>query len=204
MTEIGLAPPATTTSTTTGSLLTLGITLDSVNLCLLENISGHYRLAAWDTLDREAGIPPSHQCTTLCQRLGERLGRSLWDADSHGPVLSTPDVIGWPPLEHVAIGMSPRPRMRIWLVGLTENGSLLAARRALASTPLQLVGITTLTPTLTSTQLMTALNETHPEALVLVGGATVGAALGATGGASTGTLIARPTTGGFLCRQPLR
>lgn len=180
MTESGLASPATMTntrtgnttpsSTTTGSLLTLGITLDSVTLCLLENISGHYRLAAWDTLVREAGIPPSHHCTTLCQRLGERLGRPLWDENTHGPLLTSPAVIDWPPLEQVAIGMSPRPRMRIWLVGLTEGGSLMAARRALASAPLQLVGITTLTPTLTSTQLMTALSEAHPEALVLVGG----------------------------------
>ncbi len=180
MTEGGLAAPATTGSTTTGStttgstttgsLLTLGITLDSVTLCLLENISGHYRLAAWETTARAAGIPPSHQCVTLGQRLSERLGRPLWDENNQGPLLTSPDIIGWPPLEHVAIGMSPRPRMRIWLVGLTEGGSIAAARRALASAPLQLVGITILTPTLTSTQLMTALSEAHPEALVLVGG----------------------------------
>jgi hypothetical protein len=170
MIENVMAPPSVTIHSTTGTLMTLGITLESVTLCLLENISGHYRLAAWDTLAREAGIPPSHQCADLCQRLGDRLGRPLWHESNYGPLLTSTDVISQPPLEHVAIGMSPRPRMRIWLVGLTESGSLMAARRALASAPLQLVGITTLTPTLTSTQLMMALSEAHPEALVLVGG----------------------------------
>jgi hypothetical protein len=170
MTERLLMPAAGASSTTTGTLLTLGITLDNVTLCLLENISGYYRLAATDTVVREAGIPPSRQCATLYQRLGERLGRPLWDERSYGPLLASEDLISQPPLEHIAIGMSPRPRMRIWLVGLTEGGSIAAARRALASAPLQLVGITTLTPTLTSTQLVTALGETHPEALVLVGG----------------------------------
>lgn len=170
MTESVTPPAATAMHTTTGTLLTLGITLDHVTLCLLENISGHYRLAAWDTMAREAGIPPSRQCATLCQRLGERLGRPLWDESNHGPLLTSADAIGLPPLEQVAIGLSPRPRMRIWLVGLTEGGSMAAARRALASAPLQLVGATLLTPTLTSTQLVMALSEAHPEALVLVGG----------------------------------
>lgn len=170
MTESIATPTAKAMQSTTGTLLTLGITLDSVTLCLLENISGHYRLVAWDTMARAAGIPPTLQCATLCQRLGERLGRPLWDEHSYGPLLTSADAIGLPPLEHVAIGLSPRPRMRIWLVGLTENGSIAAARRALASAPLQLVGVTPLTPTLTSTQLVMALSEAHPEALVLVGG----------------------------------
>ena len=170
MTEYVLTPPIAANNITAGSLLTLGITLDSVTLCLLENISGHYRLAAWDTAARAAGIPPSHQCAALGQRLGDRLGRSLWEESNRGPLLTSMDPISQPPLEHVAIGMSPRPRMRVWLVGLTESGSMAAARRALVSAPLQLVGITTLTPTLTSTQLVMALSEAHPEALVLVGG----------------------------------
>ena len=135
MTERLLMPAAGASSTTTGTLLTLGITLDNVTLCLLENVSGHYRLAATDTVVREAGIPPSRQCATLCQRLGERLGRPLWDERNYGPLLASEDLISQPPLEHIAIGMSPRPRMRIWLVGLTEGGSIAAARRALASAP---------------------------------------------------------------------
>lgn len=170
MTEQRLTAETAAHQKVTGALLTFGITLDKVTLCLLENISGHYRLAAWDTLARDAGVPPSHQCPLLCQRLGERLGRPLWDAATNGPFLHSADPISQPALEHVAIGLSPRPRMRIWLVGLSDGGSIAAARRALASAPLQLVGVTTLTPTLTSTHLMTLLSEAHPEALVLVGG----------------------------------
>lgn len=170
MTESVRAVPAAALHKVTGSLLTFGIALEQITLCLLENISGHYRLAAWETLAREAGIPPSHQCATLCQRLGERLGRTLWDEATNGPLLTSADPIRLPPIEHVAISMSPRPRMRVWLVGLTDGGSIAAARRALVSAPLQLIGVTSLTPQLTSTHLMTALSEAHPEALVLVGG----------------------------------
>lgn len=153
-----------------GTLLTFGITLDQTTLCLLENISGHYRLAAWDSLPREAGIPPSHQCTALCRRLEEQLGRTLWDEQANGPLLTSDDPIVHPPIDYVTIGLSPRQRMRVWLVGLTEGGSIAAARHALASAPLQLVGATTLTTQLTSTQLAAQLTESHPEALVLVGG----------------------------------
>ena len=170
MTESLNAVQAAALHKVTGSLLTFGIALEQITLCLLENISGHYRLAAWETLTREAGIPPSHQCATLCQRLGDSLGRTLWDDATNGPLLTSADPIRQPPIDHVTIGMSPRPRMRVWLVGLTDGGSLAAARRALLSAPLQLIGVTTLTPHLTSTHLMTELSEAHPEALVLVGG----------------------------------
>lgn len=170
MTESVSVVQAASLHKVTGSLLTFGIALEKITLCLLENISGHYRLAAWETLAREAGIPPSHQCATLCQRLGESVGRALWDEDAHAPLLTSAEPIRRPPVEHIAVGMSPRPRMRVWLVGLTDGGSIAAARRALLSAPLQLIGVTTLTPHLTSTHLMTELSEAHPEALVLVGG----------------------------------
>lgn len=165
-----MSEPAPALSTVAGTLLTFGIALDKISLCMLENISGHYRLAAWDALPREAGVPPSHQCATLCQRLGTQMGRDLWDEPTNGPLLTSDDPIAQPALDHVAIAMSPRPRMRIWLVGLSEGGSVAAARRALASAPLQLVGITILTPTLTSAQVADHLIEARPEALVLVGG----------------------------------
>lgn len=170
MTESMNAVPTAARHKVTGSLLAFGIALERITLCLLENISGHYRLAAWESAMREAGIPPSHYCATLGQRLGERLGRTLWDTPTNGPFLTSAEPIRQPPIDYVTIGMSPRPRMRVWLVGLTDGGSLAAARRALVSAPLQLVGVTTLTPHLTSTHLMTELSEAQPEALVLVGG----------------------------------
>lgn len=154
----------------TGTLLTFGISLEQTTLCLLENISGHYRLAAWDALPRAAGVPPSHQCITLCQRLGAQLGRMLWDEAASEPLINSAQPITRPPIDYIGIGLSPRQRMRVWLVGLTEGGSMAAARLALASTPLQLVGATSLTTQLTSTQLAAQFTETHAEALVLVGG----------------------------------
>lgn len=171
MIESGTArQPLATLHQSAGTLLTFGVTLDKTTLCLLENISGHYRLAAWESIAREAGIPPSHQCATLCRRLGERLGRILWDEEANQPLINSENPIAYPPIEQVTIGLSPRQRMRVWLVGLTEGGSMAAARRALASAPLQVVGATVLTDQLTSAHLATQLIETHPEALVLVGG----------------------------------
>ncbi len=172
MSEMATTRPATggALSKAGDTLLSFGIALEKTTLCLLENISGHYRLAAWDVLPREVDMPPSHQCAILCQRVGDQLGRPLWNEATDGPLLNSADPIAYPPIEQVSIGMSPRQRMRIWLVGLTEGDSVAAARRALASAPLQLMGVTTLTATLTSTQLATQLLETYPEALVFVGG----------------------------------
>ncbi|MBX3015927.1 MAG: glutamate mutase L [Caldilineaceae bacterium] len=171
MTETTLVRPATPSlRQNAGTLLALGISVEQTTLCLLENVSGHYRLAAWDTMAREAGIPPSHHAAQLCRRLGDQLGRTLWDEQAKRPLITSDDPITQPPLDHVTIGLSPRPRVRVWLLGLTEGGSMAAAHRALASAPLQLVGSTVLTAHLTSTQLATQLIETHPEALVLVGG----------------------------------
>lgn len=171
MTELSLAPQSLVSpGSSAGALLTFGISLDQTTLCLLENISGHYRLAAWDALPRVAGVPPSHHCITLCQRLGARLGRTLWDEDANEPLINSDNPITRPPIDYIAIGLSPRQQMRVWLVGLTEGGSMAAARLALASAPLQLVGATSLTTQLTSTQLAAQFTETHAEALVLVGG----------------------------------
>jgi hypothetical protein len=167
------APPqsaaAPTLNPTVGTLLTLGVTLDQTTACLLENISGTYRLAGWTTLQREPGASLAQQGATICRQLGNQLGRALWDEEANTPFLQSPNPVIYPPLEHFAVGVSPRPRMRVWLVGLSGE-SLGAARQALTSAPLHLSGVTCLSPTLTSSGLATELANHQPEALVIVGG----------------------------------
>lgn len=153
-----------------GALLALGVTLEQTTACLLENIGGVHRLAGWATLQREPGASLAQQGAAVCNRLGGQLGRVLWDETTNAPWLESPDVVAYPPVDQVVAAISPRRRLRVWLVGLTTGGSLAAARRALSSAPLQLVGTTTLTPNLSVSQLASQWGDTQPEALVITGG----------------------------------
>ena len=165
--EVPVAAP--TLNPTLGTLVALGVTLDETRACLLENISGGYRMAGWMTLQRTPGASLAHQGASICRALGDQLQRALWDEDNNRPFLQSPDPLVFPPIEHFSIAVSPRPRMRIWLVGLS-NESLSIARRALASAPLQLSGVTHLTTSLTAGMLATQLSDHQPEALIIVGG----------------------------------
>lgn len=153
-----------------GSLLALGVTLEQTTACLLENIGGIHRLAGWATLQREPGASLAQQGATVCNRLGGQLGRVLWDEAANTPWLASADPVAYPPVDQVVAALSPRRRLRVWLVGLTAGGSLSAARRALSSAPLQLVGVTALTAALSGSRLAAQLVEAQPEALVITGG----------------------------------
>lgn len=168
--EATLPPAAPTLNPTLGTLMALGVTVDQTTTCLLENVSGIYRLVGWKTLQRKPGASLAQQSAEVCTLLGDDLRRALWDEENNGPFLQSPNPIAYPPLEHFAAAVSPRARMRVWLAGLTLGESLETARLALASAPLQLVGITRLTPDLRSNALATALREQQPEAMVIVGG----------------------------------
>jgi hypothetical protein len=164
-----LPSAAPTLNPTFGSLLALGVTLEETTVCLLENVSGLYRLAGWSTQPRPAGASLTQPTVAACQQLGRQLGRALWDEEANTPFLQSPDALVYPPLEHVSIGISPQPRLRVWLVGLSSE-SLRAAHQALSSAPLHISGMTPLRPGLTSPQIATALADHQPEALVVVGG----------------------------------
>ncbi len=164
-----LPAAAPTLNPTLGTLLALGVTLDETVACLLENISGTYRLAGWSSLQRKPGASLGQQAATICRNLGDQLDRALWDEENNTPFLQSPDPVIFPPLEHFAAGVSPRLRLRVWLAGLS-NESLGAAREALVSAPLQLSGLTRLSATVTAATLATELAYHQPEALVIVGG----------------------------------
>jgi len=165
----GLPAATPTLNPTLGTMMALGITLDETATCLLENINGTYRLAGWAALRREPGTSLGQQTATLCRKLGNQLDRHLWNEESNTPFLQSDDPIIFPPLEHFAVGVSPRLRLRVWVAGLS-NESLGAARAALVSAPVQLSGMTRLSATLTAATLATELAHHQPEALVIVGG----------------------------------
>lgn len=155
---------------TLGTLLALGVTLDRTTACMLENVSGIYRLVGWKSVERTPGTSLAQQGAEVCRGLGDDLRRAIWNEDENAPFLQSPNPIAYPPLEHFSAAVSPRPRMRVWLAGLTLGESLETARLALASAPLQLVGVTRLTADLDGNQLASRLLAEQPEAMVIVGG----------------------------------
>lgn len=159
-----------TLNPTIGTLLALGITVEETTACLLENVSGIYRLAGWQRLPYQRGTSFVQQSAEVCRTLGDQLQRTLWDEVTGQPFWQSSDPVIYPPLEHLAVAVSPRPRLRVWLMGLTAGESLNAARQALQSAPTQLCGTTRLSTTLHSQALATELSDQQPEALVIVGG----------------------------------
>ncbi len=169
-TAAALPPAAPTLNPTLGTLMALGVTLDQTLGCVLENVSGIYRLAGWKRLQRKPGASLAQQSAEICRVLGKEMQRTIWDEEHNGPFLQSTNPITHPPLEHFAVAVSPRPRMRVWLAGLTLGESLETARLALASAPLHLVGVTRLAANLQSSALATQLSTEQPEAMVIVGG----------------------------------
>jgi len=155
---------------TTGSLLALSVELAVTRACLLEPVAGQYRLAGWLSVERNPDLDLVQQLADTCRRLGGRLGRRLWDEERDEPLLQREDPLRFPPLEQVAVIASPRPHLRVWLAGLTQGASLMAAQQALAAGPAQVLGTSCLTVELSSGQLANQLIDAQPEALVIVGG----------------------------------
>ncbi len=155
---------------THGTLLTTSIEQRRVRACLLENIGGHYRLAAWHMIQRQLHKDLAGQIATVCRQMGKRLGRRLWDDAANSPLLTSDDPIRYPPLEHFAVTASPLPHLRVWVAGLTPGHSIVAAKSAIASSPAKLVGASFLSTMSTPEQIIHDLEECTPDVLVIVGG----------------------------------
>lgn len=153
-----------------GTLLALGIELHRVRGCLLENIAGVYRLAAWQTIPRLGERHLADQVAALCRQMGSRLGRRLWDDDAHRPLLHSSDPTRHPPIEQMAFVLSPRPPLRVWVAALSRGNSLEAARLAVGGSAAQLQGMTVLGVDGNAAALAQALGQHRPDLLLLVGG----------------------------------
>ncbi|HHY55472.1 MAG TPA: hypothetical protein GYA08_08545 [Chloroflexi bacterium] len=154
----------------TGSILALGVELGAMRACLLEDVGGAYRVAAWHALPRRSDVSLAAIGLDLCRQMGERLGRSLLDDAEAAPRILSDDEVRVPPLQHIAIAASPRPHVRVWLAGLSLTQSMAAAYAALTGSPAHVIGYTVLGADLNTTALTDALVTTAPDLLVIVGG----------------------------------
>ena len=152
------------------SILALGCDVASVRCCLLENISGRYRLAGWLQTPRLPDATLNAQAGELLQQLERRLHRPLWSSADAMPMITGSDPVGLPPLGQVAVAASPQPTIRTWVAGLTATQSIAAAREALAGCPAQVVGVTLHSADLQVRTLTAGFAQAEPELVVIAGG----------------------------------
>ena len=106
----------------TGSILALGVELGAVRACLLEDVGGAYRVAAWHALPRRKEASLAATSLDLCRQMGDRLDRNLIDDADAALRVTSDDVVRVPPLQHIAIAASPRPHVRVWPRGIVAHG----------------------------------------------------------------------------------
>jgi hypothetical protein len=157
-------------SVESSTLMALSIDNRFGRACLLENISGVYRLAAWITMANQGQRHLGDQVANLCRQLGSRLGRRLWDERNQFPLLTSIDPTRHPALAQLALTISPRPPLRIWVVGLTPTYSVEAGRLATLGSGVQVIGQSYLTVDTTVEQLSHTLLQQRPDVVVVVGG----------------------------------
>lgn len=179
------------------TLLAVGIDGTYARACLLEDILGSYRLAAWLTLPRQGARHLGDEVAALCRQLGSRLGRRLWDDAHQRPLLTSADPTRYPPVAQLTVTLSPRPPLRVWVVALSAGYSLEAALLAVTAAPAEVIGHTLLTVDGDLGALAATLRAMRPDALLLVGGydqakATAQPALTALVGVVVGALARLP------------
>lgn len=152
------------------SILCLGLDVASVRACLLESISGRYRLAGWQQAPCRSEMALDVQAGELLQQIERRLHRPLWSADDAAPWVASSEPVGLPPLGQVAVAASPQGPVRVWLAGLTRTQSIAAAEAALGACPAQIVGHTLHNADLQAGALADSLIKAEPDMLVIAGG----------------------------------
>ena len=153
-----------------GPILAIGVELNTIRACLLEQVGGVYRLAAWQALPRRNESSLTTTSIDLCRRLGEGIDRTLTDESALMPLIVSDDNVRRPPLEHVTVAASPRPHVRVWIAGLSLTQSMDAARDALTGCPAHIIGYTVLAADVSATSLSDTMTVTVPDLVVLVGG----------------------------------
>ncbi len=155
-------------------MLALGVEVHRLTACLLEPAPHRYRLTAWWIAPSGLQRTVPEQVEDLCSRFGKRMERRLWESKRDTPFTRSPDPVAYPPLQHVTIAASPRPRLRVWVAALTAHNSLAATVGALEASQAHVIGTTLLRAGNDADSLAHDLNATRPEALVLTGGYDTG------------------------------
>ena len=166
-----------------GSILALDVSPHLIRAALLEPVDGVYRLVGWADARREAERALLSQTAEVVQRMGERLGRRLWQPAvapaaneitqaraGHGaPLLESDDPLRTPPLGQVAVVASLRPPLRVVAVALTRS-SAAAVRRAAQSSPAEVVDAIGLSAETRISDLAATLVAERAEVVVVAGG----------------------------------
>lgn len=153
-----------------GTLLALGIEPRLIRACLLEPVAGVVRLAGWINVQRDPTSDLTRQIRIVCQRMGRRLGRRLWDEEADAPFLFSEDPVAWPPIHQVLAASGPRALLRVWLAGLSHSGGMRTAAEAVTAAPALVVGHHVLTAASSGAALASSLSAARPDAVVITGG----------------------------------
>lgn len=153
-----------------GTLLALGVDTRLVRACLLEPVGGRYRLIHWGDVPRQDERPLEMLVAQVCQRLGDQLGRTVWDAQQNAPWTHSADPVREPPITGIFATLGLRSPLRVWLAGLSQERSLAVARRAVRQIPATICGTTCLERQIDVTALNQSLLAAQPQVLLICGG----------------------------------
>jgi hypothetical protein len=157
-----------------------------MHCCLLESVSGRYRLAGWLQAPCRPDAALDAQAGELLQGLERRLHRPLWSAADAMPWVASDEPVRLPPLGQVAVTASPQGPVRVWLAGLTRTQSIAAAEEALAACPAQVIGMTLHSADLQVGALAGSLSKAEPDVVVIAGGYDDAGEVGRNGGGQAG------------------
>lgn len=152
------------------TLLVIGTDQYNITACILEPIGNRYRLAAWLTAERTPGKRTISQIGELCQELEIQQGRRIWVSAERVPFTDSPDPLRYPPFAQVFAAASPRPKLRVWLAGISQGYSLNSAKIAVRSGPADVAGYTQLGRQTSESDLGTHLSTKQPDVIVITGG----------------------------------
>lgn len=145
-------------------------------LVLIGLVEGHYRLIAAARARSTAEPPIGRAARGIAQaaaQLTAITGRTLLDPDGH-KLLLTGEIDGQGVDVFLAMASAGRP-MRVYLVGLTAELSLAAARRALAGAYATVVGLLTPDDARTDEEQINHLLTSGADLILIVGGTDNGA-----------------------------
>ncbi len=154
----------------TGTVLAIGAEMHRTTACILELVADQYRLVAWQESSNSRMNSAANQVRDLLFEFGKQIDRKLWDSDAEAPFTDSADPVLYPPLEHISIVASPRPRLRVWIAALTENNSLAATYGAVEASQAVIVGAVTLNALDNPLALAHDMDAAQPDLLVITGG----------------------------------
>ncbi len=152
------------------AMLALGVERRILRACLLEPIAGNHRLVGWISVQRDPATNLTEQLAVVLRRLGQRLGRTLWDEEAFAPLITSSDPLRRPPLDQVLATSTPRDLLRVWVAGLSEQDSVAVARATVCAAPARVVGETALNAAIDVVELAHAFSANRPDVLVITGG----------------------------------